>query len=367
MAWHYLQYAMGLARLGHDVCFIEDSEDYPCCYDPERQVTDTDPAYGLAFAKRVFERTGLGDRWAYHDAHKSRWHGPRGGDALDICRSADLVLNISGANPMRPWFMDIPVRVFIDTDPVFEQIRQSTIPERRRLALQHTRFLTFGENIANLRSAVPSDEVRWKATRQPIVLDAWPVTPPRASGRFTTVMQWESYPPREHRGVRYGLKSASFEPVVDLPAKAGAIFELALGSPSAPRGLLMAKGWKVRNPLEVTRDPWAYQEYIRRSKAEFTVAKHGYVVARSGWFSERSAGYLASGRPVLTEETGFSDWMAAGAGVVPFATPEEAAAGVEEINARYESHCLAARALVEEFFDSDKVLARLIESVGGSS
>lgn len=361
MAWHYLQYVLGLERLGHDVYFVEDSDDYPCCYNPVRHITDTDPSHGLAFTTKVFDRVGFSDRWAYYDAHRETWHGPRGGDIVDICGEADLVINISGANPIRPWLERIPIRVFIDTDPVFEQIRQLTVPIRSERAQRHTHFFSFGENIERPDTMIPRDGLNWIATRQPVVLSSWPVEPPPREGRFTTVMQWESYPAREYAGRKYGLKSMSFESFADLPKRSDASFELALGSPSAPRARLREIGWNIRNPLEVTLDPWTYQEYIRNSIAEFTVAKHGYVIARSGWFSERSAVYLASGRPVLTQETGFSDWLPSGSGVVPFVTLDEAVEGAREIVDRYGHHSRTARQLAVAYFDSDRILSALIE------
>ena len=361
LAWHHMQYVMGLARLGHDVYFVEDSDDYPSCWDPDRDITDTDPTYGLRFATRAFEKAGLGDRWAYHDAHASRWFGPCADYILDMCRSADLLLNLSGVNPLRPWLAEIPARTLIDTDPVFTQIGHLSGPGARDLASQHTTFLSFGENIGSPRSAIPDDGLPWQATRQPIVLDAWPVTPGSSPGKFTTIMKWSSYQAREHNGRRYGMKADSSGPYLDLPKKAGRIFEWTLGTQAAPTALLRSKGWELRDPRETTRDPWTYQRYIRDSKAEFSVAKHGYVVSRSGWFSERSACYLASGRPVVTQETGFSDWLNVRGGVIPFSSPEEAVAAIEEINGRYEFHCQMARDVAEEYFDARKVLTELLE------
>ena len=358
--WNKLQYMLGLAALGHDVYFVEDSDDYPSCYDPVRDVTDADPTYGLEYARGVFERVGLQDRWAYYDAHTSRWLGPCADRIVRICRTADLLLNLSGVNPLRPWLMEIPARALIDTDPVFTQIRHLTDASARDRALGHTAFFSFGESIGLYRSTVPSDGLPWQPTRQPVVLVAMSVTPGRAQGKFTTVMLWDSYSAVEYDGIRYNMKSVSFEPYMNLPEKVGAIFELAVGSPSAPRKLLRSKGWIVRDPLEVTRDPWTYLRYIQQSKAEFSVAKHGYVVSRSGWFSERSVAYLASGRPVLLQDTGFSDWLQMGAGVVSFTTPEEALVGIEEINRRYDFHCRAAREIAAEYFDARKVLSRLV-------
>jgi len=361
MVWSNLQFLDGLARLGHDVCFVEDSEDYPACYDPVRDVVDTDPAYGLAFAGRELARIGLADRWAYWDAHTSRWLGPAAIRMREICATADLLLNLCGVNPVRPWLAEVPVRVLVDEDPGFTQIRHLTDPAARSRADMHTVFLTFGENAGAEGCAIPDDGLPWRATRQPVVLDALAAARPPADGRFTTVMQWESYPAREYRGVRYGMKSDSFTPYLDLPAKAGRIFELALGGPNAPRDLLRAHGWLVRDSREPTPDVPTYLDYVRRSRAEFSVAKHGYVVTRSGWFSERSVTYLASGRPVLVEDTGFTRWLPTGSGVLAFSSPEDALAGVESINTSYPMHSEDARAIAREYFDSRAVLPRLIE------
>lgn len=369
MAWHHLQYVLGLARLGHDVRFVEDSDDYPSCYDPERGVTDENPAYGLRFAAAAFDRLGLPGCWAYHDAHAGRWYGPAAESLLDWLGRADLLLNVSGVNPLRPWLLGVPARALIDTDPAFTQIRHLTTPAARAAAATHTAFFTYGENIPAGRSLAPDDGFPWRATRQPVVLDAWPTTPAPADGLFTTVMQWDSYPAGEYGGRRYGMKSESFGPYLGLPGRCGPVFELAVGSSTAPRTALAEAGWRLRDPLEVTRDPWAYQEYLRGSKAEFGVAKHGYVAGRTGWFSERSAGYLACGRPVLVQDTGFTDWLPAAGGVVPFRTPDEAAAGAAEIGRRDAYHAREARAVAADVFDARAVLPRLLEQAlaGGTT
>jgi hypothetical protein len=361
LAWHHLQYVTGLRALGHDVYFVEDSDDYASCYDPSRGVVDTDPSYGLHFAARVFERLGFGERWCYYDAHTDTWMGPLASHVRGICASADIVLNLSGVNPLRSWLADVPRRVFVDTDPAFTQIRHLTDSNARNLAAAHNSFFTFAENITRDDCLVPADGFAWQPTHQPVLLDLWSVTPGRREGSWTTVMQWDSYRAREYEGRRYGMKSDSFNEFVDLPARAGPVFEIALGSESAPRDFLRARGWRLLDPLEVTRDPWSYQGFIRGSKAEWSVAKHGYVTSRSGWFSERSAAYLASGRPVVTQQTGFSDWLPAGAGLLTFETIDEALAGMEAIDADYENHCRAARELAEAFFDARKVLTHLLE------
>jgi hypothetical protein len=360
LAWHHLQYVMGLADLGHDVYFVEDSDDYPSCYDPSSGATGIDPSYGLRFASQTLERVGLAARWAYHDAHSQQWLGPCADHILEICGTADIVFNLSGMNPLRAWLSDVPVRILVDTDPVFTQIRQLSDAEARIRALSHTAFFSFGENIGRQCCSIPDDGFYWRPTRQPVVLAAWPVTPGPAQGRFTTVMQWRSYPAREYGGRSYGMKAESFERFLNLPKKAGPLF--ALAASGVPRSRLRRKGWDLLDPLETARDPWTYQCFIQASKAEFSVAKHGYVVSHSGWFSERSACYLASGRPVVTQDTGFSAWLETGAGVIAFTTEDEALAGIEDVNARYDFHCRAAREIAETYFDAHDVLGKILEN-----
>lgn len=370
VAWTTLQYVAGLARLGHDVYFVEDSDfvesDDPCpsCYNPVTHRTDADPTYGLEFARTAFERVDLADRWAYYDAHTAQWRGPCAGRVPALCKEADLLLNVAGSNPLRPWSQEVPTRALIDADPVFTQLRHLTSAPARELARQHTVFFSFAENLGIDGCTVPSDGLPWQVTRQPIVLDAWPVTRGRPGGRFTSVLNWDSYPSVEYEGVRYGMKSASFHDYLDLPRRTGRVFTLIVGSATAPHALLRSKGWTVLEPVEqaqVTRDPWTYQRFIQESKGEFCINKHGFVVSGSGWFSERSAAYMASGRPVLAQDTGFSRWLETGLGVLPFTSLEEAAAGIDAINSRYRSHCRAAREVVAEYFDARVVLPHLIE------
>src|SRR5262249_12215939 len=171
MVWSNLQYLVGLARLGHEVFFVEDSDDYPACYDPERGLTDDDPRYGLGFAARVFRRIGHGERWAYHDAHRGRWQGPGASRALEVCRDAALLLDLCGVNPLRAWVERIPVRVLVDEDPAFTQIRHLRDPAARARAQAHTAFFSFGANVGKRGCAIPDDGLEWRPTRQPVALD----------------------------------------------------------------------------------------------------------------------------------------------------------------------------------------------------
>jgi hypothetical protein len=320
-----------------------------------------DPAFGLTFARDIFNRIGMPERWAYYDAHTETWHGPCAPDVDELCRTADACLNVSGVNPLREWMLQVPVRVLIDTDPAFTQVRNLIDATARRSALRHNAFFSFAENIGSRECSIPSDELAWQPTRQPIVMEAWPLTEGPARGNFSTMMQWESYPALRYEGRTFGMKSLSFEEYVDLPASVDAPLELAIGSATAPRDRLREAGWIVRDPYELSRDPWIYQRFIQDSKAEFSVAKHGYASTASGWFSDRSAEYLASGRPVVTQETGFSRWLEADGGLLAFRSREEARDAIERVCRDYKRHCRRAREVARAYFESRDVLSTLLE------
>jgi hypothetical protein len=365
LAWHHLQYVLGLKKLGHDVVFLEDSDDYAACYNPLTNEMNTDPSYGLRFIDKAFKKLNLNNLWTYYDSHTNQWFGKTKAEMLDFFASTDVLLNLSGVNPMRDWLLPIPKRVFIDTDPAFTQIRHLTDENAHKLAAKHNCFFSFGENFDAEDCSIPDDGFDWKPTRQPIVLDAWKLTKGNKNNRWTTVIQWDSYRTLEYNGQTFGMKSASFDGYIDLPQMTTEKFELALGSETAPGDFLQSKNWKITNPLIPTRTPWTYQKFIQNSKAEWTIAKHGYTSSLSGWFSERSACYLASGRPVLTQETGFSKFIECGRGLLAFSSKEEVLDGIEKINSEYDKHCKGARELAINSFSYEKVLIKLLNSISG--
>jgi hypothetical protein len=369
LVWHYLQYVLGLAQLGHDVYYLEDScffaEDQKHWFhNPETGTMGSDPAPGMRFVANQFKGTPLEGKWALYQPQYAGWNGPASEEIPKLCRSADLLLNVSAANPIREPFMRIPRRVFVDTDPTFSQVRILTCPYRNALASKHTSFMTFGENIGHTGCATPTAGLAWEATRQPIVLDCWPVTPGRESGNFTTLLAWDSFRFEEYGGVRYGMKSDSFRTVLDLPKLADARFELGLFDPDVVPDAISEGGWLIKDGRAATRDSSHYQAYVRRSKAEFSVAKHGYVVSQCGWFSDRSATYLASGRPVILQDTGFSNTLPVGDGLLRYESFDEARVAVDEVKSRYARHCADAREVAVEYFDSRKVLTDLLGKVG---
>jgi hypothetical protein len=355
-SWHHLQYLVGLQRLGHQVTFFEHYGWPNSCYDPARNMMISDPSYGIGYTQNLLRRFNLDQYWCYL-AEDGTTYGITRARLSRICRESDLYLNLSNINWI-PELEQCKRRVLVDTDPVFTQMGLHGLggPFSR----YHVLF-TYGENVHRPGCQMPTGGIQWVPTRQPVVLDLWPEAKGNPSGSFTTVMNWTPLGERANDGVTYGQKDREFERFFSLPRDSNEPMELAVHAPLAVRKRLADGGWRMVNPIKVTQDPWVYQNYIRNSRAEFSVAKHGYVATRCGWFSERSTSYLASRRPVLVQDTGFSEWLPTGQGVLAFKTTEEAIDGIHQITSRYELHCRRAREIVEEYFDSRKVLTNLIE------
>jgi len=355
-SWAHLQYLVGLQRLGHEVFFLEEYGWPGSCFNPVRDSMTDNPSYGLGFLDSLLRPFGLEESWCYVAADGT-WHGMGRERLLEVCRSCDLYLSISNIN----WIPELEAcrrRVLLDTDPVFTQVgAQGRGPP---FTWYDARF-TYGENVHRPGCVMPTAGVAWLPTRQPVVLDLWPVFEGPPAGRFTTVMNWA--PIEEDRRVapEYGQKDRSFEPFTSFPRRSGAPMEVAVRPPREVRARLFEGGWLLVDPVEVTLTPEGYQRYLRDSSAEFSVAKHGYVVTGCGWFSERSTSYLASGRPVVVQDTGFSRWLPTGTGVLAFRGVEDALASVAEVRRRYRAHCRAARELVAAHFESGTVLGALLE------
>jgi hypothetical protein len=304
----------------------------------------------------------MGDRWAYRFPWESQWFGLSDSARTDVVSNADLLVNVSGTLERPGDYRAAGRLAYVDTDPVFTQVKLARGQEDfRRLVDAHDVHFSFGEVRSEL---VPDTGHDWLPTRQPVVLDEW--TPAEETrDTFTTVMNWTSYNTVSYNGTTYGQKDVEFMRFVDLPRLAApTIFEIAVNAGKTkrtPYELLAHKGWKVVDPAEACPDLDSYRDYIRTSKGEWTVAKNGYVLGRSGWFSERSAVYLAAGRPVITQDTGFGEVLPVGKGLNAFTTLDEAVGAVKDVESDYAGHCRAARGIAEEYFDSDKVLASFVE------
>lgn len=358
-SWHHLQYLMGFKHLGHDVTYFEHYGWPESCFEPVYNAMTSDPSYGLVYLNKLLGRYELKDRWCYLAEDGTAYGMPRERLA-EICRECDVYFNLSNVNWI-PELEECKCRALVDTDPVLTQTGAFGM---RVPYSQYDALFTYGENVHRAGCDMPTGGVRWLPTRQPVILDVWKDNEPDPSAPFTTVMNFKAYPDIEHEGQVYGQKDREFEPFFSLPHETGEAMELAVNAPAAVKERLRAGRWRLADALEVTRDAWKYQRYIKNSRAEFSVAAHAYVSTQCGWFSDRSTAYLASGRPVIVQDTGFSKWLPTGCGVIPFRTREEAVAGLEEINSRLAFHSHAARQIAGEYFRAEKVLGKLIDDAG---
>jgi hypothetical protein len=370
VAWDYLQYAIGLARLGHDVFYHEDTWCWP--YHPRDNRATDDPTYSAGFLKAFFERYApdLTDHWHYLHLHETSW-GMSRRDFDEVARTADLFVNISGANFFPGSLSPHCLKLFIDTDPGYNQIVLTEQPswsenvERWRAGiLAHDRYFTYAENIGMLDCRVPVAGLRWQTTRMPIVLDLWETIPlPTAPhGAWSTVMTWNVFRGKlEYGGTEYHGKATEFDKIIDMPREIALPFRLALGGTEAPMARLAAAGWSVEDGPAVTRTAEAYQDYIAAARGEISVAKNVYVALRTGWFSCRSACYLAAGRPVVVQDTGFSQLIPTGHGLHAFSDADGAVAAILKVESDYPREARSARALAHAHFDSRQILARLID------
>jgi hypothetical protein len=369
VTWDYLQYLLGLMALGHDVVYLEDSDQWP--YNPIEGGSGREASFNACYLAGVMDRFGLGDRWAYRfpggvlptgETIQERWYGLSDVRRREVIASADLLVNVSSGVGDPGRYRQVPRIAYVDTDPVFTQVR-AVQDERFRAHLDaHDVLFSYGECASD---DVPATGHVWHPIRKPIAVWEWrPDTPHHH--RFTTVLNWTSYDDLVWNGQRYGQKDSELMRFLDLPARiAPTEIELALGSGvsrRAPRQLLLRNGFRLVDPMRVCGDVEGYRSYIERSFGEWTVAKNGYVVGRAGWFSGRTACYLAAGRPVVVQDTGFASVLPVGEGIVTFSSPEEAAAGIRDVTGRWTRHAGAARAIADAYFDARKVVGRLLET-----
>ena len=361
IGWQAVHYVLGLTRLGHDVYYVEDSGVHP--YDPRIRSVAEEGSYSVSFLAEVMARFGLADRWAYVDGVTGTCHGLSRERLRDLYREADGLLNVCGATELKDEHLRCPVRVYVETDPVFEQIRVAEGDHRAIEVLgEHTHHFTYGENLGQLDCPIPLEKFAWRTTRPPVIPDLWDARVNLAAERFTTVATWKNVGKDiQFLGeTYYWSKHMNFLRVADLPSRTRQPLELALEvDDEAARALLARKGWLITDAFEASCDITAYQRHIARSRGEFTVAKDLVARTRSGWFSDRSACYLAAGKPVVTQDTAFGKFVPTGEGLFAFETVEEAAAALDEVNRDYVRHCRAARRIALEYFAADRVLGRL--------
>jgi hypothetical protein len=368
--WQHIHYIVGLQRLGHDVYYIEDSARLP--YNPETFEVGNDFDYAAKILAQLASEFGFEHRWSYCARYLP--HRPTAGLRLtkiqQLYREADAIFNVCGTQEFNEDLLESDSILYIESDPGVEQIK---VDKKTRSTIEylgkHRALFSFGENIGSERFPVPLHKLRWLPTRQPVATDLWRTRrAPPATAVFTSIANWSTSGLKdiEWRGENYlWSKSREFLRFIRAPKKADEPFELATDiKDEKTRSRFCAQGWRFFSPHRMSVEYWQYRDYIRKSKGEFTVAKDQYVRLHTGWFSDRSACYLAAGRPVITQETGFSTHYGGDGGLFAFRSLGQIREAVREINTDYKKHSRAAHALACEVFEAEKVVAKILEQAG---
>jgi hypothetical protein len=363
--WVFLQYLLGLRRLGWDVLLLDH-------LDPERFIDESGQPCGFAeswnlrYFLVVMKQFGLQEAFSLCSGPNEATVGLSRDEVLARVAKAAALVNVMGFCRDEEILSRARRRVFLDIDPGFGQMWKEL--ELADVFRGHEDFVTIGENIGRPDCGIPTCGLRWITTPQPVVLALWPALSEEDAGPITSVASWRgAYGPIDYHGKTYGLRVHEFRKFASLPRRSGRHFELALdihAGDAKDRSLLVENGWHLVAPRRAAGDPDSYRRYVQQSAAELLVAKNIYVQTNSGWLSDRSLCYLASGRPVLAQDTGLRNLYPIGDGLVTFTTLDEALAGVEAIMGNYRHHARAARSLAEEYFDSDKVLTKLLGKLG---
>jgi hypothetical protein len=366
VAWQVLHYLEGFRRLGHEVYYIEDTGTWP--YDAEQDTVTDDCSFTLRYIARLMTWWGAPDRWAYRSGVDGQTFGLSDAQVLEVLASAGALINLTGATVLREEHRRVPIRIYLETDPVLPQVEVAQgRPFTMELLGAHTHHFTFGENLGAPDCGVPLGCFEYQPTRQPIVLDWWMDPGPPTASAFTTVANWQqSGKDLEWNGETYSWsKHYEFLKLIDLPRHTAEPIELALacGDAEVVR-LLAAHGWRIVDAIPLSSDILPYRDYIRGSRGEFTVAKDQNVRLRSGWFSDRSACYLAAGKPVITQDTGFGNILPTGQGLFAFRTFDDILQALDRVTADYERHVRAAKEIAAEHFAAERVLASLLERAG---
>ena len=353
----FFHYVLGLARLGHEVVYLEESGWSNSCYDPETSSFGDDPAAGLRIVAALFATHDAAVKICYVNRESGETFGATRGDIEQLLEAADLLINIGGVCWL-PEFSRCRRLALIDMDPMFTQVGRFGLGAVEK---HHVHF-SYGVNIGRPECIVPRTSVQWIATVPPVVAGIWRNSLASADAPFTTVANWTGYGAVEHEGEMYGQKDEEFLRLISLPAQTSQKLEIAAsGIPAEMAASLRTAGWSVKSGGDVSDDHARYQSYLAQSRGELSAAKNAYVKSHSGWFSDRSVCYLAAGRPVVLQDTGFTDWLPTGRGILAFTTAVEAAQCLANVNGDYDEHRRWATRIAERVFGHEVVLPRLLD------
>jgi hypothetical protein len=368
VTYQFLHYLLALRRLGYDPYYIEDSGRW--IYDPALNDLSPDATPNIRAVAPLLEKFGFAGRWAFRGNYPGgRCYGLEERQILELYREADAFLNVTGAQELRDEHLSCRRRIYVETDPVAAQIKVAQgEPQTIQALAAHDMHFSFGGNFGAADCRVPLERFKWLPSRQPVLLDLWhnPNTNAANGAAFNTIATWHNKGKDiVYQGeTYYWSKDREFMKLLDLPTRRSVPFELAVGVEPDVRELLERNGWRIVNPIEISSDLDRYRNFILNSRGEFTVAKDQNIRLRSGWFSDRSVCYLAAGRPVINQDTGFKSYLPTGKGLFAFQNTEDIVAAVDEIESDYCGNCYAARDIAEEYFAGEKIVGDLMRQAG---
>lgn len=367
VTYQFLHFLLGLRRLGYDPYYIEDSGRW--IYDPKLNDLSPDATGNLNAVVPVLEAHGFKNRWAFRGNYPDgRCYGMTEDQILRLYREADAFLNVTGAQELRDEHMVCPRRIYVETDPVAAEIKIAKGDKATIAALEaHDTHFSYGGNFGRPDCRVPLERFKWLPTVQPVALDLWDNKIFQKNGAaFNTIATWRNKGKDiVYNGeTYYWSKDREFKKFLDLPQRRATPFELAVGVDAKTQRMLAKHGWRITDPLKLSSDMTSYRQFILNSRGEFTVAKDQNIRLRSGWFSDRSACYLAASRPVINQDTAFGSYLPTGRGLFSFQTMDDILSAVDEIESDYAGNCKAAREIAEEYFAAEKVVGSLMKRAG---
>jgi hypothetical protein len=359
MISYVLQYLLGFQRLGYDVYFVEKANYHNACFDVSRMMMTDDPSYGVDVVERLLNRFGMGKNWCYIDV-SGNYFGMSNAKLRQIFQSSSLFIDMGVHGSLAEEAKSPELRVLIDGEPAYTQMKM----ENGTIYPDYDVYFTNGMNIGLKSSSAPTAGIKWRHIYHPVVVDLYEPLYTSSNKHFSTIMNWQSHKSIEYKGVAYGQKDIEFVKFMELPKRINVPFEIAVYGKETPAQSLIENGWILRSAHQITYSYDSFNNYVTSSMGEFSVCKNVFVSTNSGWFSDRSAVYLAMGKPVVLQETGFSEHLPVGEGLFAVETVEEAEDAINEIISDPKRHSRAARNIAVEYLDTEVVLKRFLSELG---
>lgn len=363
MSW-VLQYLTGFKKLGCNVYFVE-KFGYPnSCYNPQKEIMSNDCSYGVKLVSELLKINGLGDNWCFMDFNNV-YHGLSKTKINSMFQTADVFIDMGTHGAWEEEAKVTPLKILLDGEPGFTQIKMAIKKELKEWIPEYDLYYTVGQNIGTQGNLTPTLDLDWQHVFHPVDLELFPKSKHKKhNGKFCTIMNWKSHDPIQYGNKIYGQKDIEFNKILELPSLFPSRLEVAISGKKIPTEWLEKHGWQLVSGKKITETFESFRDYIFQCQGELSVCKNIFIETQSGWFSDKSAAYLGSGKPVVLQDTGFSKHLPCGEGLFAFSTKEEAQHAIESICSNYSMHCDAALDIANEYLSVEKVLKKFLDEIG---